>query len=225
MLQRDPITHWESWWSSFPWFTNFSLIEDRDTVISQWFHLPCQGATHNTQWFITLIEITTWLAIMQPLRAQTASVMTLIVYSWVWEYKCSIYNKTDANVSHKNLAAPSMRMKKRKICIIRLFQIDFHAHVEAAKPHNKQKGNQKWAIIPSGLLNPISLVDHPDPEETGQISPWTNSGFQLWKPTEMLLSGWKFKCDTDFNRDYWKTESIQNLTLNFLIYACVTTSQ
>lgn len=40
------------------------------------------------------------------------SVMSLIVYSWVWEYKYSIYNKTDANVSHKILAAPSMPMKK-----------------------------------------------------------------------------------------------------------------
>lgn len=38
--------------------------------------------------------------------------MSLIVYSWVWEYKYSIYNKTDANVSHKILAAPSMPMKK-----------------------------------------------------------------------------------------------------------------
>lgn len=175
--------------------------------------IPFAMPRRNTQqWFINQNEMTTWLGIIKPQGSRCLNtVMTLIVYSWVWEYKYSIYNKTDANVSHKSLAAPSRPMKKRTICIIGLFQIDFHAHVDAAKPHNKQKRNKKWTIIPAGLLNPISQVDHPDPEETGKISPWACSRFQLWKLIEILLSGWIFKWDTDFNTDVWKTETVYNM--------------
>lgn len=90
----------------FPWLkTETQLSVNR-------FYLPCQGETqytmiYNPNWNYYLACNLSGL--------KSASVMTLIVYSWVWYYKCSIYNETDANVIRKNLAAFSMPMKKRTI--------------------------------------------------------------------------------------------------------------